>query len=184
MDSKNLLEAAGLSLALNESESTDVEFETALNVCLDNIISDELVQQPKESKLQEMYVGLCAFFLEAAKQDLSETEFVLSLHEATGIVDSKRVAILTAAFNEHLHEIRSRLEELGVKGSAVTDSLASLACRLASTEVEKLGEANCLVKLKTSVPGNDIQFVCSLPQLEDLVWTLRQASKVVERHAQ
>lgn len=131
-----------------------------------------------------MYVGLCAFFLEAAKQALNDADFLLSLQEATGVVDSKRILILATAFKEHFSEIRHRLEELGVSGPALTDSLASLTCRLTSTEVEKLGEAECVVKLKTTLPENDVQFSCSLLQLEDLVWTLRQASKIVEHHAQ
>lgn len=114
---------------------------------------------------------------------MSESDFLQSLQETTGVVDSKRICTLSTAYKEHLSDIRRRLEELGVQGPTATDTLASLMCRLTSTEVERLGEAECVVKLKTT-SDKDIQFACSLPQLEDLVWTLRQASKVVEHHAQ
>lgn len=133
-----------------------------------------------------MYVGLCSFFVEAAKHALNEHSFVKALQDATGVVDSSRIARLASTFTENLPAFRSRLDELGVPAepAIVNDAVALVRCRLTSTEVERLAESECLVKLTTSADDDDVQFACSLLQLEDLVWTLRHATQVVEQHAQ
>lgn len=136
-------------------------------------------------RLKDIQLGLCSVLLEASKFAVNDSVFEHDLKEATGVSDSKRIQALTTAYRENVTRIRAKLAELD--SSAVprlVDSVASVNCRLTSTEVEKLNGAGCVVKLMTSEGHDDVQFHCTIPQLEDLVWSLRQATKVVEKHAQ
>ncbi|XP_003743706.1 COMM domain-containing protein 3-like [Galendromus occidentalis] len=186
MDLKDIISFDKTMSALNEEETSDSVFETALKAAIDRLSPGDESRLPSEPRnLDQLMFGIMAVLVEASKFGVTENTLEQELKEISGLSDSKRIRAIVTAYRDNVASFRAKMRGISPCSlGEIVDSVASVNCRLTSTEVEKLDGAGCVLKLATSEGHDDVQFHCTVSQLEDLDLTLRQATKAVEKHAQ
>lgn len=133
--------------------------------------------------IKRLYSALACLFVEAAKSDASVKLVAAFLCGQCGLTEA-RAEVVAVVFGNGKDRLRAELTRTGDYSSI--SRLTAVDWRL-QHRVGKEGERDLLyhVVLKTGEPSGHASgksaFVCSVEQLQDLVATLKDACKAVER---
>ncbi|XP_032222436.2 COMM domain-containing protein 3 [Nematostella vectensis] len=135
--------------------------------------------------LKQSYAGIVTLALEAAKTN-SDTPQISSLLEDCKW-GSERINYFTSLYEEIKPELEAELSSIGSSFPHIVDVDWRLDYYIKNNHMEKVNQPTYLITLKTEETnkskGKDIQFSCSMEQLQDLVGKLRDACKTMERVA-
>lgn len=161
----------------------DDAFDTALGLYSENDIKAPGIDS---TCLKQCCYGLLTAIYEAEKCNADQSSISTSLEECKWTPD--RVEFLLKKYEEHKDEIQAELARIGTSFPHVVDVDWRLDYYLKNNHVEKVNAASYLISLKTQEPGEkegqDVQFSCSLEQLQDLVSKLKDATKCLEKSCQ
>lgn len=136
--------------------------------------------------LKSAYSGLVTIVLEAAKHDTTEQNLSTLLEECK--FTPERIKEFTKIFMAQKSYIQLLLGKVGSSFPHIVDVDWRLDYYMKNNHMEKVNSAVYLISLKTEVSGEadtrDVQFSCSLEQLQDLVGKLKDATKCLEKIAQ
>lgn len=136
--------------------------------------------------LKAAYSGIVTLILESAKHDCDEGN-VRSVLEECKYTDD-RTKVFCNLFLPQKPQIQLLLGKIGSSFPHIVDVDWRLDYHIKSDQLEKVNAAMYLISLKTEVPGEselqEVQFSCSLEQLQDLVGKLRDAMKCMDKIAQ
>ncbi|RUS83279.1 hypothetical protein EGW08_008959 [Elysia chlorotica] len=139
-----------------------------------------------KATMKAAYSGLVNLLLEAAKHDTTEQNLSTLLEECK--YTTERIKEFNKIFLAQKSHIQLLLGKVGSSFPHIVDIDWRLDYYMKNNHMEKVNAAVYLISLKTEVPGEaelrDIQFSCSLEQLQDLVGKLRDATKCLEKIAQ
>ncbi|KAK3758121.1 hypothetical protein RRG08_006696 [Elysia crispata] len=159
-----------------------VLFEKHRDVVADNPAFKDL----ERAILKAAYSGLVTLLLEAAKHDTTEQNLSALLEECK--YTPERIKEFNKIFLAQKSHIQLLLGKVGSSFPHIVDVDWRLDYYMKNNHMEKVNAAVYLISLKTEVPGEselrDVQFSCSLEQLQDLVGKLRDATKCLEKIAQ
>ncbi|XP_034250748.1 COMM domain-containing protein 3 [Thrips palmi] len=141
----------------------------------------------KGDVMKEAHFSLLALLVEAARMDVS-SDSLQSFLESKVNWPANRCKKLTTAFNEALPHIQVSLANVGFHPPHVVDVKWSLLHNIKSSSSEHAANTIVAVNFKTEGMTNssedDVQFMCTLPELQDLVSKLKEALRQMERVAQ
>ncbi|GFO36466.1 comm domain-containing protein 3 [Plakobranchus ocellatus] len=136
--------------------------------------------------LKSGYSGLVTLLLEAAKHDSTEQTISTILEECK--YTPERVKELNKIFTIQKPHLQLLIGKIGSSFPHIVDIDWRLDYYMKNNHMEKVNSAVYLISLKTEVAGEtelkEVQFSCSLEQLQDLVGKLKDATKCLEKISQ
>eukprot|EP00117_Sycon_ciliatum_P043195 scpid99111/ scgid31311/ COMM domain-containing protein 3; Protein Bup; Protein PIL len=163
------------------------------------VVFDVLLQQKDESAiegssslsgldqgvLKEAYASMCTFTLQAAQHDTDVVNLTSVLEECK--LTSDRCQVYTDRYAAKKTDLRAMLSSTATRHPHVVDVDWRLDYYIKNNHVEKVNTPVYLVNLKTQACGqsgtSDVQFACSVEQLQDLVGKLKDAVKGMDKLA-
>ena len=151
----------------------------------DRLFSDDSVFDGDVVKGKAAFSGVLTVLLEAAKQD-STAEQVKSVFEDLG-VNTSRATTLSQGFEQYSQQIRARLDYSAIGAGKIVGIDWRLDYNATTSGLRTQNRGVYFVSLKVSEPtGNsqevrDIQFQATPQQLEDMLSSVRDATRQVER---
>ncbi|OQV16463.1 putative COMM domain-containing protein 3 [Hypsibius exemplaris] len=150
-------------------------------------ILSEREAKEEENKLpiHQGVAALSSLFMEAAKRN-SATDAVGLYLQAIDVADS-RAKVITNIYTARRADLRKVLSTVGFGFPQITDVDWRLDWTIKSNELPRINEPVYRVKLETLATNGglgSLAFSLSVEELQELVWSLKNAIKTVERHAQ
>ncbi|XP_076460373.1 COMM domain-containing protein 3-like [Babylonia areolata] len=150
------------------------------------IADDPAFKTVDKAVLKAAYSGVVSLVLEAAKHDMDADGITPLLEECKFTPD--RIQGFNNIFLTQKSAIQILLGSIGNSRPHIVDVDWRLDYYIKSNHMERINEAVYLISLKTEVPGKEdlqeVQFTCTLEQLQDLVGKLKDATKCLEKQAQ
>jgi len=132
--------------------------------------------------LKQGEFGIYTLIIEAARYNCSADDLVNLFVKLK--FDINLVKKIVDLYCEHVELIRARLSQIGIESSHLTAVMWRLDYRVKNCTVEKIHDLLFFVKLEMEKQNEEIdyiQFVCSIEELQDLSWKLRECARAVER---
>ncbi|KAL8607977.1 hypothetical protein ACOMHN_005532 [Nucella lapillus] len=184
-----------LSLAGDTAHIPDKCFDQLVRMACQGVLSDvdrnaiaddPVFKSVDQAVLKAAYGGVVTLVLEAAKHDMDAEGIVPILEECKFTPD--RIQGFNNIFMTQKSTVQILLGSIGTTRPHIVDVDWRLDYYIKSNHMERINEAVYLISLKTEVPGKeelqDLQFTCTLEQLQDLVGKLKDATKCLEKLAQ
>ncbi|KAK1885201.1 COMM domain containing protein 3 [Dissostichus eleginoides] len=124
------------------------------------------------------------FILEAVKLNADKSTITSCLEELT--FSAERIDIFYEAHQKHKKELERLLASIGRCPPHINDVSWRLQYHVKNNQVDKVNEPFYCIALNTENEGSpeDINFTCTVEQLQDLVGKLKDAAKCVEKASQ
>ncbi|XP_071492875.1 COMM domain-containing protein 3-like [Diadema antillarum] len=181
----------GLQLAGSSARVPDKAYDLFLNKVFTDVAksgssnNDSQLSAIEQGVLKQSYAALCTLVLEAAKHDADSDTISSTLEDCKFSQD--RIDAFIKLFQERKEEIRALLSNVGHAPPHIVDVDWRLDFYLKNKHIDKINEPTYMISLKVEqgLQGTkDVQFCCSLEQLQDLVGKLKDATKSLEKAAQ
>ncbi|XP_033107273.1 COMM domain-containing protein 3-like isoform X2 [Anneissia japonica] len=165
----------------------DDSFKSLINVVIEDLLgSDGEVSGIEAAIYKQSYGALATFTLEAAKYDASASNISSLLEDCKFSAD--RTEMFNKIFKEKKPALRAMLSRIGKTPAHVVDVDWRLDYYMKNNYLDKVNKPTYLITLKTEENGSsqlkDVQFGCTLEQLQDLVGKLKDATKSLEKATQ
>ncbi|CAF0807561.1 unnamed protein product [Brachionus calyciflorus] len=155
-----------------------------LNPRLDPKILEQI--NKSEAELKEITAAFYTLLAELARHDV-DVNSASTFLEDHGFSNEK-IKIFTELYQEKLQIIRLFLSSSTSSFPHIVDVSWRLDYCIKENNLERINEPIYLIELKLEVPGQSnltsLKFSCTVEQLQDLVFKLKEASKSVEKLAQ
>ncbi|KAM6971695.1 COMM domain-containing protein 3 [Tautogolabrus adspersus] len=134
--------------------------------------------------LKQTHTAATTFILEAVKQNADKSTISSCLEELT--FSAERIETFYSTYQRHKKELERLLASIGRCPPHITDASWSLQYHMKNAQVDKVNEPFYSISLNTENNGSteDINFTCTMEQLQDLVGKLKDAAKSVEKASQ
>ncbi|XP_041478753.1 COMM domain-containing protein 3-like [Lytechinus variegatus] len=182
----------GLQLAGSSARVQDKAFEPLLQKIFSDVSetgnsneNDGALSSIEPAVLKQSYAALYTLVLEASKHDADNSTISSILEDSKFSQD--RIDIFIKCFQEKKQVIRSMLSNIGHTPPHIVDVDWRLDYYLKNKHIDKINQPTYQISLKTEQGHRgtkDVQFSCSLEQLQDLVGKLKDATKSLEKAAQ
>ncbi|KAM9839685.1 polycomb complex protein BMI-1-A [Aulostomus maculatus] len=160
----------------------DVSFRSLLSSHADPAVLDEPeLKQVDQIALKQSHAAVATFILEAVKQNADKSTISSCLEELS--FSAERVEIFFSSYQKHKKELEALLASIGRRPPHINDVSWRLQYHVKNGQVDKVNEPFYLLSLSTENKGapEDINFACTMEQLQDLVGKLKDAAKSVEK---
>ncbi|XP_077979099.1 COMM domain-containing protein 3-like [Glandiceps talaboti] len=185
----------GLQLCADNTRISDKAFSVIVGRVCDSILKkttessildDESLASVDRAVLKHSYASLLALMLEAGKHDVDASSISPLLEDLKFVPD--RIDSFNNIFLSKKSEIQALLSSIGHTPPHIVDVDWRLDFYLKNNFVDKINEPVYMITLKTEQGGSDktkdVQFACSMEQLQDLVGKLKDANKSLEKASQ
>lgn len=135
-----------------------------------------------KASFKAAYGGLASFIVECVKTDASADGLTAALAEYG--VDGERAALVAKLFADNAPRLRDVHAAAGIALDRVVDVEWRLDYHVQSSGVGKVHKPLYFVKLKVAEAGGglrDVDFTCTLQQLQDMLARLKEASTAVSK---
>ncbi|XP_047424715.1 polycomb complex protein BMI-1-A [Mugil cephalus] len=163
----------------------DVSFRSLLSSHGDPAILDQPeLKQIDKILLKQIHTAAITFILEAVKHNADKSTISSSLEELT--FSAERIEIFYSTYEKHKKDLRRVLGSIGNRPPHITDVSWRLQYHTKNAHLDKVNEPSYLISLSTEKGGSseNIDFTCTVEQLQDLVGKLKDAAKSVEKASQ
>ncbi|XP_026218685.1 COMM domain-containing protein 3 [Anabas testudineus] len=163
----------------------DVSFRSLLSSHADpGVLDQSELKQVDQILLKQSHTAATTFILEAVKQNADKSAISSCLEELT--FSSERIEIFYSAYQEHKKELERLLTSIGRRPPHINDVSWRLNYHMKNEQVDKVNEPFYSISLNVEGEGSseDINFTCTVEQLQDLVGKLKDAAKSVEKASQ
>ncbi|XP_077410554.1 COMM domain-containing protein 3 [Vanacampus margaritifer] len=180
--------------SLGEASSVGhAAFPALVDVCFRSLLSSGrdagLLDEPELTQvervlLKRMHTATTTFILEAVKQNADESTISSCLDELS--FNSERIAIFYSCYQKHKKELERLLASIGRQPAHITDVSWRLQYQVKNGQVDKVNEPFYLISLNSENKGRpeDVNFTCTMEQLQDMVGKLKDAAKSAEKASQ
>ncbi|XP_013409182.1 COMM domain-containing protein 3 isoform X2 [Lingula anatina] len=139
-----------------------------------------------KASLKEAYAALMTFSLECAKNNADSSNISSVLEDCK--FTTERIKTFTNIFLEKKSHIQALLGSVSHNPPHIVDVDWRLDYYIKNNHVDKVNQPTYLITLKTEECGQqdtkDVQFACTMEQLQDLVGKLKDATKSLEKASQ
>ncbi|KAK2859372.1 hypothetical protein Q5P01_003992 [Channa striata] len=163
----------------------DVSFRSLLSSHADpGVLDQPELKQIDQILLKQSHTAATTFILEAVKQNADKSTISSCLEDLT--FSSERIAIFFSTYEEHKKELGRILASIGRRPPHINDVSWRLKYHMKNGQVDKVNEPFYSISLNVENEGSseDINFTCTVEQLQDLVGKLKDAAKSVEKASQ
>lgn len=137
-----------------------------------------------QSTLKYCHTAATTFILEGVKQNADKSTISSCLEDVR--FQTERVDIFYNSFQKNKRNVESLLSSIDICPPHVTDAAWRLEYCIKNSHVHKVNQPSYLVSLNTESGGcsSQINFNCTMEQLQDLVGKMKDAAKSLERATQ
>ncbi|KAM9337623.1 COMM domain-containing protein 3 [Symphorus nematophorus] len=163
----------------------DVSYRSLLSSRADpGVLDQPELKQIDQILLKQTHTAATTFILEAVKQNADKSTISSCLEELS--FSAERIEIFYNTHQKHKKELERLLASIGRCPPHVTDVSWRLQYHMKNAQVDKVNEPFYLISMNTENEGSseDINFTCTMEQLQDLVGKLKDAAKSVEKASQ
>ncbi|XP_054479050.1 COMM domain-containing protein 3 [Anoplopoma fimbria] len=163
----------------------DVSYRSLLSSAADpGVLDQPELKQIDQILLKQSHTAATTFILEAVKQNADKSTISSCLEELSFSAD--RIEIFFSTHQKHRKELERLLASIGRCPPKINDASWRLQYHVKNGQVDKVNEPFYLISLNTENkgPSEDINFTCTVEQLQDLVGKLKDAAKSVEKASQ
>uniref|UniRef100_A0A3Q4ANL1 COMM domain-containing protein 3 n=1 Tax=Mola mola TaxID=94237 RepID=A0A3Q4ANL1_MOLML len=183
----------GLRTLANASVFDGTSFQALVDVSFWSLLSRQgdpaVLDQPELKHIDQILVkrahtAAATFILEAVKHNADSSTLSSCLEELS--FSAERTEIINGIYQTHKKELDSLLASIGRCPPRVNDVSWRLQYHMKNGHVDKVNEPFYSISLSTENEGalEDIDFTCTVEQLQDLVGKLKDAAKSVEKASQ
>ncbi|KAM8730856.1 COMM domain-containing protein 3 [Acanthopagrus schlegelii] len=183
----------GLQSLADPSAFDQISFQVLVDVSFRSLLSSRgdpgVLDQPELKRLDQIllkqsHTAATTFILEAVKQSADKSTISSCLEELT--FSAERIEIFYSTYQKHKTELDRLLASIGRCPPRVNDVSWRLQYHMKNSQVDKVNEPVYLISLDTENEGSseDVNFTCTMEQLQDLVGKLKDAAKSVEKASQ
>nr|AWW17677.1 COMMD3 [Branchiostoma belcheri] len=151
-----------------------------------DVLDDPSVAQSDPAVLKQVFASLTTLLLEAAKHNTDSTNTSSLLEDCKMSPD--RIEAFNNVYMSNRTELQSVLSSTGSGFPHIVDVDWRLDYYIKNNHLDHVNEPTYLVTLKTEEPGSselkDVQFACTVEQLQDMVGKLKDACKSMEKASQ
>ncbi|XP_049953855.1 COMM domain-containing protein 3-like [Schistocerca serialis cubense] len=148
-------------------------------------VLDELLNT--QSSIKGAYGALLVLLVEASRLNLTPDSLGTALQQEYSF-NAKRCSSVMQSYSNNKNKIRAALSHIGQHPPHVTDVRWEMDYCVKVSSLDLVREASYNIQLevercqgKTATQGNTITFSCSVGELQNLVWKLKEAVKHLER---
>uniref|UniRef100_A0A3P8UCV2 COMM domain-containing protein 3 n=1 Tax=Amphiprion percula TaxID=161767 RepID=A0A3P8UCV2_AMPPE len=190
----------GLQALADASSFDQSSFQALIDVSHRSLLSshgDPAVLDHPELKqidqilLKQVHTAATTFILEAVKQNADKSTISSSLEELTFSAEKIEIfySIYQVHFNSPAHFLTPFLSfssSIGRRPAQINDISWRLQYHMKNGQVDKVNEPFYSISLNSEKDGcsEDMNFTCTMEQLQDLVGKLKDAAKSVEKASQ
>ncbi|XP_069561674.1 COMM domain-containing protein 3 isoform X2 [Brachyistius frenatus] len=183
----------GLQSLADPSSFDRSSFQVLVDVSLRSLLSSHadpaVLDQPELKQvdqilLKQVHTAATTFILEAVKQNADKSTISSSLEELT--FSAEKIDIFYSTYQKHKKELERLLASIGRRPAHINDVSWRLQYHMKNAQVDKVNDPFYLISLNSESEGSseDINFTCTMDQLQDLVGKLKDAAKSVEKACQ
>ncbi|TMS09164.1 COMM domain-containing protein 3 [Larimichthys crocea] len=183
----------GLQSLADPSSFDQSSFQVLVDVSFRSLLSSKgdpaVLDQPELKQIDQILLKQChtaatTFILEAVKQNADKSTISSCLEELT--FSAERIEIFYSTHQKHKKELECLLASIGRRPAQINDVSWRLQYHMKNAQVDKVNEPFYSISLKSENEGSseDINFTCTMEQLQDLVGKLKDAAKSVEKASQ
>lgn len=148
------------------------------------------LEQPELKNIDQILVkqshtAATTFILEAVKHNADKSTISSCLEELG--FSAERIEIFYSAFEKHKTDLVHLLSSIGRRLPVINDVSWRLEYQIKNAQVDKVDAPFYLITLDTeneAGSSEDVNFTCTMEQLQDLVGKLKDAAKSVEKASQ
>ncbi|XP_078136596.1 COMM domain-containing protein 3 isoform X2 [Sander vitreus] len=163
----------------------DVSFRSLLAAKAEpGVLDQPELKQIDQILLKQGHTAATTFILEAVKHNADKSAISSCLEELA--FSAERIEIFYSTHQKHKKELERLLASIGRCPPRINDASWRLQYHVKNDQVDKVNEPFYLISLNTENEGSeeDINFTCTVEQLQDLVGKLKDAAKSVEKASQ
>ncbi|CAB1424779.1 unnamed protein product [Pleuronectes platessa] len=163
----------------------DASFRSLLSAHGDpGVLDQPELQHIDRVLLKQSHAAAATFILEATKHNADRSTISSCLEELN--FSAERIEIFYNTYQTHKKELARLLASIGKRAPHVNDVSWRLQYHIKNGQVDKVNEPSYLISLNTENEGSseDVNFTCTMEQLQDLVGKLKDAAKSVEKASQ
>ncbi|XP_068160519.1 COMM domain-containing protein 3 [Antennarius striatus] len=148
------------------------------------VLDQPELKQIDKILLKQCHTATTTLILEAVKQNADKSTISSCLEEVT--FSAERIEIFCTTHQKHKKDLESLLGSIGRRLPQINDVSWRLQYHMKNAQVDKVNVPFYSISLNTENEGvsEDINFSCTMEQLQDLVGKLKDAAKSVEKASQ
>uniref|UniRef100_A0A8C1U423 COMM domain-containing protein 3 n=1 Tax=Cyprinus carpio TaxID=7962 RepID=A0A8C1U423_CYPCA len=137
-----------------------------------------------QTTLKHCHTAATTFILEGVKQNADKSTISSCLEDVR--FQNERVDTFYNSFQKHKKNLESLLSSTDTCPPHITDAEWRLEYCIKNSHVHKVNQPSYLISLNTERAGasSEINFSCTMDQLQDLVGKMKDAAKSLERATQ
>ncbi|CAL9697887.1 unnamed protein product [Knipowitschia caucasica] len=135
--------------------------------------------------VKQSHTAMVTFILESAKLNADKSTLSTCLEELS--FNAERIEIFHNVYEKHKTDIIKLLSCIGRRLPEINDVSWRLQYQIKSAQVDKVDKPFYLITLNTeneAGSSEDVNFTCTVEQLQDLVGKIKDAAKSMERASQ
>ncbi|KAM3860417.1 COMM domain-containing protein 3 [Diretmus argenteus] len=163
----------------------DVSFRSLLSAHADpGVLDQPELKHIDRIVLKQSHAAAATFILEAVKQHADKSTISSCLEDVT--CSAERTEIFYDAYQKHKGEVEGLLASIGKRLPHINDASWRLEYNMKNGHVHKVNEPFYQISLSAEKDGSseDINFSCTMEQLQDLVGKMKDAAKSLEKATQ
>lgn len=163
---------------------TEVAFDSLVSPRSESALGHPELKHIDQSTLKHCHTAATTFILEGVKQNADKSTISSCLEDVR--FQTERVDIFYNSFQKNKRNVESLLSSIDICPPHVTDAAWRLEYCIKNSHVHKVNQPSYLVSLNTESGGcsSQINFNCTMEQLQDLVGKMKDAAKSLERATQ
>ncbi|KAL6462896.1 hypothetical protein MHYP_G00293180 [Metynnis hypsauchen] len=166
---------------------TEVAFDSLLSSGHDSALDHPELKNIDQALLKHCHVAATTFILEGVKQNADKSTISSCLEDVK--FDSERVDAFYTSYQKNKRNLENLLSSIDRCPPHITDASWRLEYCIKNGHVHKVNQPSFLISFNTENGGNegtssDVNFSCTLEQLQDLVGKMKDAAKSMERATQ
>ncbi|XP_011606090.1 COMM domain-containing protein 3 isoform X1 [Takifugu rubripes] len=163
----------------------DASFRSLLSSHGDSSVLDQPeLKQVDQIQVKQSHAAATTFILEAVRHCADRSTISSCLEELS--FSTERIEIINSTYQTHKKDLEHLLMSIGSCPPRVNDVSWRLQHHIKNAHLDRVNEPFYTISLKTENQGSleDINFTCTVEQLQDLLAKLKDAAKSVERASQ
>ncbi|KAL7835537.1 hypothetical protein SRHO_G00278840 [Serrasalmus rhombeus] len=166
---------------------TEVAFDSLLSSRTDRALDHPELKKIDQALLKHCHVATTTFILEGIKQNADKSTISSCLEDVK--FDSERVDAFYTSYQKNKRNLENLLSSIDRCPPHITDASWRLEYCMKNGHVHNVNQPTFLISFNTEDGGNegtssDVNFSCTLEQLQDLVGKMKDAAKSMERATQ
>ncbi|KAL1006593.1 hypothetical protein UPYG_G00074220 [Umbra pygmaea] len=166
----------------------DVAFRSLLSAHADSSVLDQTeFKRVDQTLLKHCHTAATTFILEGVKQNADKSTISSCLEDVR--FDAERTELFYATYQKYKSDVETLLSSIGRCPPHINDLSWRLEYRIKNGHVHKVNEPSYLISLNVEKASNggsleDVNFSCTMEQLQDLVGKMKDAAKSLEKATQ